>query len=97
MAQMLQEAVEELNVANVPQETLLSACEAIDKVHPYDGDDAKNTNDSKENRYKSECEHSVFPFWFVFLCWFPIISAVVTSYDRQGESVFYPLPVSGVK
>lgn len=29
------------------------------------------------------------------LCWFPIISAVVTSYDRQGES-FTSLPVSGL-
>ena len=80
-------------MANIPQETLPTSCETIDKVHPHDGDDTENSNDSKENRYKSEREHSVFPFWFVFLCWFPIISAVVTSYDRQGERLSLCLSV----
>ena len=58
-------------MANIPQETLPTSCEAVNGIHCHYSNDAKNTNDSKENRYKSECEHSAFPFWFVFRVGFP--------------------------
>lgn len=48
---------QELDVANVPQETLLAACEAIDKVHPHDGDDTKNRDDAENNRDEDKTEH----------------------------------------
>lgn len=79
-------------MANVPQETLLAACEAIDKVHPHDGDDTKNRDDAENNRDEDKTEHfTVLLSGMKNLCWFPIISAVVTSYDRQGERICFPL------
>ena len=85
----LPERVEELDVANVPQETLFTTCEAVNDIHPQNGDDTDNANDAENDRNKNDSEHfTVLLSGMKNLCWFPIISAVVTSYDRQGESVF---------
>ena len=76
-------------MAKIPQKALFASCETIDKVHPHDGDNTKNRDDAENNRDKDKTEHfTVLLSGVNNLCWFPIISAVVTSYDRQGESVF---------
>lgn len=76
-------------MANVPQETLFTTCEAVNDIHPQNGDDTDNANDAENDRNKNDSEHfTVLLSGMKNLCWFPIISAVVTSYDRQGESVF---------
>ena len=53
----LPERVEELDVANVPQETLLSACEAVNGIHCHYSNDAKNTNDTEKNGNEDKTEH----------------------------------------
>lgn len=44
-------------MAKIPQETPLASCEAIDKVHPHDGDDTDNANDAENDRNKNDSEH----------------------------------------
>jgi hypothetical protein len=71
-------------VANVPQETLFATCEAVNDIHPQNGDDTENTNNAENNRDENKTEHfTVLLSGVKNLCWFPIISVVVTSYDRQ--------------
>lgn len=78
-------------MANVPHKALLASCEAIDKVHCHYSKDTKRKDDTENDRDKHESEHfTVLLSGVKILCWFPIISAVVTSYDRQRER-FYPL------
>jgi len=82
-------------VANVPHKALLASCEAIDKVHCHYSNDTKRKDDTENDRDKHESEHfTVLLSGVKILCWFPIISAVVTSYDRQRE-ILPSLPVSG--
>ena len=44
-------------MANIPQETLPTSCETIDKVHPHDGDNTENANDAENDRNKNDSEH----------------------------------------
>lgn len=82
-------------MAKIPQEALFTACEAINDIHPQNGDDTENTNNAENNRDEDKTEHfTVLLSGVKSLCWFPIISAVVTSYDRQ-ERLFVSL-VSGL-
>ena len=46
-----------LDVTNIPQEASFTTCEAVDKVHSHDGDEAKNTNDTENNRDEDKTEH----------------------------------------
>lgn len=57
MAQMLQEAVEELDVANVPHKAFLASCEAVNDIHPQNRDDTDNANDAENDRNKNDSEH----------------------------------------
>ena len=44
-------------MANVPQEALLSACEAVNGIHCHYSNDAKNTNDTEKNGNEDKTEH----------------------------------------
>ena len=44
-------------MANVPHQVLFPSCEAVNGIHPHDGDDAKNGNDAKNNRDEDKTEH----------------------------------------
>ena len=58
MAQMLQEAVEELlDMANIPHQALPSSCEAVNDIHPQNRDDTDNANDAENDRNKNDSEH----------------------------------------
>ena len=53
----LPERVEELDVANVPQETLLASCTSVDDVHRRDADNAKTSDDAGNDATNEDSLH----------------------------------------
>ena len=60
MAQMLQEAVEELlDMANIPHQALLSASTSINDVHGDDSGNTKTSNDAGDDTTDKDSLHHV--------------------------------------
>ena len=59
MAQMLQEAVEELDMANVPHQALLTACTSVDDVHGDNADSTKTSKDTGDDTTDKDSLHHI--------------------------------------
>ena len=44
-------------MAKIPHKTPLSACEAVNDIHPQNRDDTDNANDAENDRNKNDSEH----------------------------------------
>ena len=55
----LPERVEELDVANIPYETLLSSCTSVDDVHRGDADNTSDSNDATNDATNNDSFHHV--------------------------------------
>ena len=62
----LPERVGELNVANIPHETLLTSCASINNVH---GRDADNTSDSNDATNDATNEDSFLQVFYLLPTW----------------------------
>ena len=64
----LPERVEELDVANIPHETLLSSCTSVDDVHRCDADNTSDSNDATNDATEDDSLHHVLLPPFMMDC-----------------------------
>ena len=64
----LPERVEELDVANIPQETLLATCASVDDVHRGDADNTSDSNDATNDATEDDSLHHVLLPPFMMDC-----------------------------
>ena len=58
----LPERIDKLDVANVPQETLLSSCASVDDVHRDSANSSKPSEKANDDRTNNDSFHNLFPF-----------------------------------
>ena len=64
----LPERVEELDVANIPHETLLSSCTSVDDVHRGDADNTSDSNDATNDATEDDSLHHILLPPFMMDC-----------------------------
>lgn len=55
----LPERVDELDMANIPHETLLASCASVDDVHRRDADNTSDSNDATNDATDDDSLHHV--------------------------------------
>lgn len=94
----LPERVEKLDVANVPQETLLTSCISVDDVHGSKADNTSDSNDTTNDATDEDSFHHVLSTSF-----HDGLLTLVSHHQcrsnqlRQTERDCYSLSVSGLR